>query len=106
MTEGNIFVLEEGQRKQVFKLGQKHKYAILKKMFEEPTIPTEVKLSTMNNIIGDDKSDIAENTKETCLALIPTAEGKAKVWEALIDPNSTESIYKRQAKMAGFYSWK
>jgi hypothetical protein len=31
----------------------------------------------MRNVIGDDKSDIAENTKETCLALIPTADSKA-----------------------------
>jgi hypothetical protein len=55
----------------------------------------ELKKSTMEIVIGDDKSDIAENAKETCLALLPTAENKAQVWAALIDPNSTESIYKR-----------
>ena len=49
-------------------------------MFEEPTIPTEVKKSMIENIIGEDKSDIAENTRETCLALIPSADSKAQIW--------------------------
>ena len=106
MMEGNIFVQKEGQRKEVFKLGQKHKYSILKKVFEEPSISAEEKHDILKVVIGEDKSDIAENTKETCLALIPTAENKAQVWASICDPNSTESLYKRQAKMAGFYSWK
>lgn len=40
------------------------------------------------------------------MALIPTAESKAKIWEEVTDVNSTESIYKRAAKMGGFYSYK
>jgi len=80
MQDGHIFVLKGGERHQVFKLGQKHKYSILKKMFEEPTMPTEAKKSMMDNIIGEDKSDIAENTRETCLALIPSAESKEQIW--------------------------
>jgi hypothetical protein len=106
MIEGNIFVQKEGQRKEVFKLGQKHKYSILKKVFEEPSIPAQEKQDILKVVIGEDKSDIATNTIETCQALIPTAENKAQVWESICDPNSTESLYKRQAKMAGFYSWK
>jgi aminopeptidase N len=95
MQGGHIFTLKGGERQQVFKLGQKHKYSILKKMFEEPSMPTEVKTSIMDTIIGEDKSDIAENTRETCLALIPSAESKAQIWAQIIDPNSTESLYKR-----------
>ena len=91
---------------ELFKLGTKHRYSILKKIFEEPSIPVPEKHELLAKVIGDDKSDIAENTKETCIALIPTAENKAHVWEQLTDTNSTESIYKRGAKMGGFYSWK
>jgi hypothetical protein len=91
---------------ELFKLGTKHKHSILKKVFEEPSISIAEKEALLAKVIGDDKSDIAENTKETCFAFIPTAENKAKVWEQITDPNSTESIYKRKAKMSGFYSWK
>ena len=91
---------------ELFKLGTRHKQSILKKIFEEPSISSEVKFELLEKVLGDDKSDIAQNTRETCNALIPTAESKEAVWLAITDVNSTDSIYKRSAKMGGFYSWK
>lgn len=61
-------------------LGTRHKYSILKKVFEEPSISTEFKNALIEKVIGDDKSDIAQNTRETCTALIPEAATKALVW--------------------------
>jgi len=59
----------------------------------------------MEHVIGDDKSDIAENTKLTCKASLPDAAIKEETWRALIDVNSTESLKERSAKMAGFHTW-
>ena len=42
----------------------------------------------------------------SCDAGLPEAENKAKVWKEITDVNSTESIYDRSARMAGFYSWR
>jgi hypothetical protein len=40
----------------------------------------------------------------TCDALLPDPENKEKVWKMLTDPDSTESLHKRIARMSGFYS--
>lgn len=69
-------------------------------------MPHEAKLVLLEKTLGDDKSDIAQNTRDTCMALLPTPESKAQVWQAITDVTSTESIYKRSAKMGGFYSYK
>ena len=76
LTAGIVYK-EEESKTELFKLGQRHKYSILKKIFEEPSISIEVKNSLLASTIGEDKSDIAENTKETCHALLPSPEGKA-----------------------------
>ena len=55
--------------------------------------------------LGDDKSDLAENCRATCLAGLPDPEVKARVWAEVTDPNNADSVYVRSAKMAGFYSY-
>ena len=86
LESGIIF--KDEAKTELFKLGQKHKYSILKKIFEEPSIALEEKQGLLAKTIGDDKSDIAENTKETCNALLPSAEGKAQIWAQLTDTSS------------------
>lgn len=54
--------------------------------------------------LGEDKSDLVENCRASCLAGLPDAEVKAKVWSEITDPNCKDSLYVRNAKMAGFYS--
>ena len=56
-------------------------------------------------ITGDDNSDIAINTRARCIAGLPDAAIKAKVWAEITDLNSQESLYVRNAKISGFYSW-
>lgn len=91
---------------ELFKLAAKHKYSILKVLHGDPSFPTDFKNELLNKTLGDDKSDITENVRETCNAAIPDAANKQKVWESLIDPTSEDSIYKRGARMSGFYNWK
>ncbi len=42
-------------------------------------------------IMADDNSDIAVNTRAKCMASLPDAEIKAKVWAEIIDTNSKDS---------------
>lgn len=55
--------------------------------------------------MGDDNSDIAVNTRAKCMAGLPDAAMKAKVWAEIIDGSSKDSLYLRTAKISGFYSW-
>ena len=58
----------------------------------------------MDTTLGDDQSDLTENCRATCLAGLPDPEVKARVWAEITDPNNTDSLYRRSAKMTGFYS--
>lgn len=91
--------------KVVFELQTKHKQQILKRYFQETGVAKQLKMDLMEKVIGSDKSDLAENTRLTCLAGLPDKESKAENWKAITDVNSEESLYKRSARMAGFYSW-
>lgn len=84
----------------------KNKHSIIKAISKDEKLSKEAKLEIIEKTLGDDKSDLASAARETCLAGFPDAEIKARVWAEISDPHSTESVYTRQAKMNGFYSWK
>lgn len=88
----------------IFKLTASHKRAIVKTVFKSNELSTEEKNTLLSDVIGDDKSDLARNTRLTCAASIADADNKEKVWNGLLDPKSTLSSKERQAQMAGFYS--
>jgi len=90
----------------VVELNAGHKRGILRKVFEDPSIPREKKMAMMEEVMGDEKSDLAENARLTCMACLPDAEGKAETWAAITDPNSGDSMKESIAKMSGFYSRK
>jgi hypothetical protein len=90
----------------VVELKDSHKRSILRKVFEDPEISTETKMALMEEVIGDDKSDLAENARITCMACLPDVEGKATTWASITDPNSGDSLKESNAKMSGFYSRK
>jgi len=62
-------------------------------------------MEQLMKVSGDDNSDIAINTRARCMAGLPDAAIKAKVWAEITDINSTDSVYLRSAKISGFYSW-
>jgi hypothetical protein len=65
----------------------------------------EKKMELLEKIQGGEKSDLAINTRLTCLAGLPDAAVKEETWKAITDVNSQESLKERSAKMAGFKSW-
>jgi hypothetical protein len=47
----------------------------------------------MEEIIGDDKSDLAQRTRTKCDTLLPDAANKKKIWDEIIDQTNDLSIY-------------
>lgn len=58
LENGKIFK-DPSTKSPLFDLGTKHKYSILKRIFEEPSFDISHKNQLLDKIIGDDKSDIA-----------------------------------------------
>lgn len=52
----------------------------MKAIFKATDIDTATKMAILEKTIADDKSDIAQEIKETCIAYIPDSQNKAKVW--------------------------
>lgn len=100
MEAGSITV----DGKNLFALLKKHKHAILSKLFKSKDWSYEEKMAVMNKHLTE-ADDLSINCRAKCLAGLPCAENKAKVWAEIVDCDSKESINVRQAKMSGFYSW-
>ena len=104
LQEGSIRATVGGP--DLYSLSKRNKNSILVKLFEEPSISIELKSQLLEQTLGDDKSDLAQNTRDTCFAITADPANKAQVWAQITDVNSKESIYTRSAKMSGFYSVK
>lgn len=92
----------EGQN--LYDLKQSHKFTILRVLFKSRDFTQEQKMDLLETTLGEDKTDLAEQCRAACLAGLPDPEVKARVWQEVTDPNSTDSVYIRNAKMGGFYS--
>lgn len=89
----------------LFTLNKKHNYSILSRLFKSRSFTYNEKMEKMMKVMADDNTDIAVNTRAKCMACLPDAEMKAKVWAEITDVNSKDSVYLRTAKIQGFYSW-
>ena len=89
----------------LFPLQKKHNYAILSRLFKSRSYTYDQKMEHLTKVMADDNSDIAINTRAKCMAGLPDAAMKAKIWAEIIDTNSKDSVQHRTAKIAGFYSW-
>jgi len=56
-------------------------------------------------ILGEDKSDIAKGVRLYCQAATNDAKTKEKTWNELINEKSQYSDKERRSMMAGFFSW-
>lgn len=65
---------------------------------------TEEKNKMLEQIIGDDKSDLAKRVKIQCEVSIPDAAVKEKAWNDIVDPKSTVSDVDKRAIMSGFWA--
>ena len=61
-------------------------------------------MDILETTLAGDTSDLAENCRTACMAGLPDAEVKARVWAEITDPNNSDSAYVRSAKMSAFYS--
>ena len=81
-----------------------HKHTILKMLFKSKDFQTTDKMELLELTLGDEKSDLADRTRATCMASLPDPDVKAQIWKDLTDPANTESKYMKSAKMQGFYA--
>lgn len=86
----------------LYELKDTHRKSILKALFKSDKLTLATKNEILENVLGDDKSDLAERCRIACHAQLPDAEVKAKMWADIIDANSADSSYVKQAKMSGF----
>jgi hypothetical protein len=63
---------------------------------------TDEKKELIQKVLGDDKSDDVQRIRITCEAAFADAENKERVWNILIEENSTHTVYQREAMMSGF----
>lgn len=89
----------------IFKLSSSHKRGILQVFSKRGKFPAKDMPALIDEVLGEDKSDLAKNTRLVCAAAVPEAANKEKVWNDLLDPQSSLSSKQRQAMMSGFYSW-
>lgn len=59
----------------------------------------------MKSVIGEDKSDIAEQTRLGCLASMPDPKMKEKMWLDFTDSSSKRSLAEKEAEMQNFASY-
>jgi len=90
---------------QLFEIQKKHKWAILKALFRSKHFATDIKMELLEMTLGEEKSDLALQTRATCMASLPDPDVKATIWAEITDPDSTESLYMRSAKINGFMSF-
>ena len=89
---------------QLFDITKSHKHTILKMLFRSKDFSTTDKMELLEMTLGDEKSDLGDRTRATCMASLPDPAVKATIWDELTDPANTESKKMKEAKMAGFYS--
>ena len=88
----------------LYDITKTHKLTILKMLFKSKDFQTTDKMELLELTLGDEKSDLADRTRATCMASLPDPDVKAQIWKDLTDPNNTESKYMKDAKKLGFYA--
>lgn len=88
----------------IFEIKKSHKISIVKCVYKSADYGDDHKKALMEEVLVDDKSDLATQTRLTCEAMTNDPVLKEKIWQELIDPKTTCSLYERRSKMAGFYS--
>jgi hypothetical protein len=102
LTEGNI-TSADGQ--EIFSLKPNHKRAIVKRIHKSSSVSDETKAEILQSVLGDDQSDLAKACRLTCQATTSNLEEKEKIWNDILDPKSSHSLYDKNALMGGFYCW-
>lgn len=89
----------------LFELRPNHKRAIVKRVHKSNHVSDQVKADILESTLGDDVSDIAQSVRNFCRATTSDLAVKEQIWNDILDPNSSLSLYEKNALMGGFYSW-
>ncbi len=65
--------LDSSNEESLCALNRSHVLLILKKLFKLSSLATDEKLKLLEEVLKDDKSDIATRTRMACMASIPDA---------------------------------
>lgn len=94
---------KHGNKIEGWELNKSHKHAIVVEAHSKRSIDADEKQKLLDEVIGDDKSDVATNLKLACKASIPDKESKEKVWNDITDHTNNFSSYERAAMMTNFF---
>lgn len=101
LSKGFIHSKKENSKK-LLSLNQVHKHRLLTELCSSMYVPMQKKEELLKQVLGDDKSDIAEETRLGCRASLPDPKVKEEVWKEFTDPNSKRSLSEKEAEMHNF----
>lgn len=102
--EGGNVTDKSGNKIEGAVLSKNNKFSIVQSAYAKESIELKVKEELLEKVLGDDKSDIANNLRLTCKTLLPDAKSKEEAWAEISDHSNTLSSYERNAMMAGFFN--
>lgn len=86
LEKGQAF-MQDAQHTPIMNLTKSQKRNLLKGISGKSYLRQEAKMSLIQQVLGDDKSDEAQQTRIFCLASLPDAESKKQAWVQIQDPN-------------------
>ena len=84
-------------------LTEDQKYSILKNYYSSPCFNTDQKKQLKEKALENDKSDKANKCEMLCNQSLPDPEQKERIWSAITDMASSESLQDLQIKINGFF---
>ena len=81
-----------------------HKIAITKLYFSSAAFTNEEKKALSEKAFAGDTSDKVIQAQQVNDYSIPDADLKAKLWEEIANPSSTETLLQYQVKIGGFFN--
>ena len=84
-------------------LTAEQKYSILKNFFSSKGFSSDEKKALLEVALANDNSDKAHQVQQLCNQCHPDADLKDRIWTAITDLKSTETLQSLQIKMQGFF---
>lgn len=104
LERGQAFI-QDGDETVITNLTMSNKRNILKGLCSMSSVQQVAKLSLMQQILGDDKSDEAVQTRIYCLAAMPDPESKKDAWNKLQNADQAKMSQKEMEQVIfGFMS--
>ena len=106
-VESGPYVVKEGSKVTIPSnlLSQDNRFSIVAFIYRSRVISLEEKTKLLEAEVERDKnSDRSIRARCRCRASLPDAEVKKEIWEMIVNPPESESLYNMKAYMSGFTS--